>query len=551
MLFVGAALLLLSARLIQLQAVEHGHWLERARAIQESTIELLPRRGTIYDRNGLPLATDVKAVAIAVDSYNMTKPETLVSVLHEELGASKTFLCERIYRQSYFTWIDRGVDLEAAQKIRQRVGEADARGLIFIDTWKRFYPQGDLASNVLGIVGVDGDGLEGIELVCDEALSGTPTRIHVVEGADGRTYHTEIVQEGMPGQDVTLTVDARLQFLCEEAIDHGVAYFKADAGMFILLDPGTGDVLAMAQDRRVDLNDFGTSSAEDRRNLAVSFLFEPGSSFKAFSGLAALEHGVVAVEDRFNGNDGIRVTGHVMHNAEYRSYGTVTFGEVIEKSINTGMIRVAQKLGEEALCRFLAALGFGERTGIGLPGEENGILRDASAWAPLDLAAASIGQSVAVTGIQLAQGMAVIANGGLLLVPRIIQEPIETGTEPEEPVVVRRVASEASCGTMRELLRRVIGPEGTGPLAEVDGYEVAGKTGTAQKAIPGRGYVDGKYTSVFAGFLPKEDSKYLGVVVLDEVKTRPVWGGYTAGQIFSDALSRIVRIEHVPPVAVR
>ena len=548
-LLVGAALLLLSARLVQLQAVEHGYWLERARAIQESTIEVLPRRGTIYDRNSLPLATDVKAVAIAVDSYNMTKPETLLTILHEELGLSRMLLRERIYTQSYFTWIDRSADLEAAQRIQQRVWEADARGLIFIDTWERSYPQGDLASNVLGIVGVDGDGLEGIELAHDGALAGTPTRIHVVEGADGRTYHTETVQEGTPGQDLTLTLDARLQFLCEEAIDRGVERFRADAGLFILIDPNTGDVLAMAQDRRVDLNDFGASNAEDRRNLAVGFLFEPGSSFKAFTGLAALEHGVVAVGDRFNGDDGIRVTGHVMHNAEYLSYGSVTFGEIIEKSINTGMIQVAQRLGAEPFHQILAALGFGEKTGVGLPGEENGILRDADDWSPLDLAAAAIGQSVAVTGIQLARGMAAIANGGFLVTSRIVQSSVGSETPPGVPGEDHRVVSKESCATMRTLLRRVIGPEGTGPLAEVDGYEVAGKTGTAQKAIPGRGYAEGKYTSVFAGFLPQEDSNYLGVVVLDEVKTQPVWGGYTAGQIFSDALSRIVRIEHVPPVA--
>lgn len=548
-LVLGLSALLLIGRLVQLQVIEHDDWLAVARTIQERTIEVFPRRGAIYDRRGVPLAFDVKAVAIALDSFNMTKPETLLAILHEELGTSTTLLSERIYRPSYFTWIERKVDLETAQAIERRTYQADARGLIFVDTWKRCYPQGDLASNILGFVGTDGAGLEGIELAFDDVLAGTPTQLHVVQGADGSTYHTETVQEGKPGEDLYLTIDSRLQFICEQKIDEGVASFKANTGFIVLLDPNTGDVLAMAQDRRVDLNRFEDSTAEQRRNLAVSFLFEPGSAFKAISGLAALDYGTVSVNDRFNGNDGYRVAGHVMHNAEYHSYGTVTFAEIIKQSINTGMIQVAQRLGDDALQHFLVELGFGQKTGITLPGEEAGILRKVEDWSSLDLAATSIGQSVGVTGIQLARAMAVIANGGLLLAPRI-QGVGTAGTLPQEPLVVRRVAREESCATMRTLLRGVV-ESGTGTPAEVEGFAIAGKTGTAQKALPGRGYVEGKYTSLFAGFLPGQAPRYLAVVVLDEVKTTPVWGGYTAGQIFRDVVLDLVRLEHVSPVAVR
>ena len=542
--FLALAALLLVGRLVQLQAIEHARWSAAAAAIQERTIDAPPQRGTIYDRNGTALAYDVKAAAIAIDSYNMTKPETLIDILAEELDLSAALLKDRVYRSSYFTWIDRKVSVEAARAIRRRSKEEGAYGLIFIDTWKRCYPQAALASNLLGIVGTDGEGLEGVELSFNAQLAGSPTKLHLVEGADGRIYRTETLVSGAPGCDLHLTIDARLQHICEDAIDRGVRQFEAKRGFIVLLDPHSGDVLAMAQDSRVDLNHFQGSSAEDRRNLAVGFLFEPGSSFKAFAGLAALDCGSVRVDDRFNGNDGIRIAGHTIHNAENRSFGTVTFAEIIEKSINTGMARVSIELGKEQLHSYLTDFGFGAKTGLEIPGEEGGILRDAEDWSQLDLAAASFGQSVGVTGIQLARAMAAIANGGSLLAPHVIRDP--EGGDPQSEIL-RQVASETSCATMRSLLRRVI-ESGTGTWAAVPGFAAAAKTGTAQKAFPGRGYVAGKYTSLIAGFLPTDDPAYVAVVVLDEVGTDPVWGGYTAGQIFADAMSRIVKLEHLPPV---
>ena len=533
-------------RLVQLQIVQHDHWLTVASAIQEQTVELPPRRGTIYDRIGVALAYDVKASAIAIDSFDMTNPEAICQILSEELARPIDEIRRLVYRPRYFTWIDRSVDLEAAKAIEQRVAEANANGLIFIDTWKRCYPQGDLASNIIGFVGMDGHGLEGIELAYDDELAGTSAQVHVVKGADGRTYHTETLQDGEPGDDVYLTIDSNLQFICEEEIDSGVSRFRANTGFVILLDPNTGDVLAMAQDRRYDLNKFWVSTAAQRNNLATGFLFEPGSTFKAFGGLAALDCGAVVPSDTFNGNDGINIAGHVIHNSENESFGTVTFAKTIQYSINVAMIRVAQLLGEDRLHDFLVDVGFGIATGIELPGEVNGILRDVDKWSKLDFASTVIGQSVGVTGIQLVRAMAAVANGGEVLVPHIVKQ---VGSETTNiSTVLRSVAATTSCDTMRSLMRAVV-KDGTAPWADLPGFEVAGKTGTAQKAFPGQGYVDGKYTSLFAGFFPADAPKYLGLVVLDEVKTTPVWGGYTAGAIFHDAASRLVLAEHTAPVA--
>jgi len=531
-------------RLFQLQIVQHASWAAAAAAMQERTIELPPRRGSIVDRDGELLAFDVKAMAIAVDGIHATQPDELAQILAEELGLLRGDASDLVDRASYFTWVDRRVDIETARRIERRADEAGAYGLVFLDTWKRCYPQGSLASNVLGFVGTDGEGLEGIELAFDAHLRGEPRRVRVLEGADGRAYEVEVIEEGRPGNDLVLTLDAALQFICEEEIDAGVSRFRADGGMIVVLDPETGAVLAMAQDKTYDLNRFWTSTAEARRNLAVTHLFEPGSSFKVFTGLAALEAGVVSVGDTFNGNDGISVFGHVMHNADHVSYGTVTFAQIIEDSINTGMIRVAQRLGEEPLHAMLVGLGFGRKTGIDLPGEVGGILRDVEDWSGLALASTSIGQSVAVTGIQLARAVAAVANGGTLVRPHVAA----SGDARDEQDVAPAVASSDVCATMRGLMVRVV-ESGTGILAAVDGFPIAGKTGTAQKAIPGRGYVDGKYTSLFAGILTAGNPEYVLLVVLDEVKTTPVGGGSTAGPIFRETASRLARQEQLIPTA--
>ncbi|MBU1049973.1 penicillin-binding protein 2 [Candidatus Bipolaricaulota bacterium] len=543
MLVVFALVLaVILGRFVQLQILQHRYWLERAQASQERTIELPPQRGAIMDRNGSILAVDVKAMAIAVDGIHITNPTSAITILADELPLSRTELESKVLKDSYFTWIDRRVDFDTAQRIRDRAREAGVYGLIFLDTWKRWYPQGQLASNLIGFVGTDGHGLEGLEMAFDDRLQGARQVVRVLEGADGRTYEVEIVETGERGDDLALTIDAGLQFICEEEIRAGVNRFRALGGMIVLIDPATGHVLAMAQDKGYDLNEFWNSTSEERRNLAVTHLFEPGSIFKVFTGLAALDNGVVAVSDTFDGNDGINVAGHVMHNADNESYGTVTFGEIIEHSVNTGMIRVAQLLGEEPFHAFLTSLGFGRSTHVGLPGEESGILRPVEDWSGLALAATSIGQSVAVTGIQLARALAVVASDGILRTPSIVMA--EEDGEPTEDEI--RVCSPSTAQTMLGLMRTVV-ESGTGTWAAVDGFDLAGKSGTAQKAVPGQGYVVGKYTSLFAGVITVQAPDYVMLVMLDEIQSGSVSGGYTAGQIFKLAVTRLIAHERLTP----
>ena len=535
-------LLIILGRFVQLQILQHPYWRARAQASQERTIELPPQRGSILDRNGDMLAVDVKAMAIAVDGINITHPEAALAILYDELSLSRTELESKVLKDSYFTWVDRRVDFDTAQRIRTRATEAGVYGLIFIDTWKRWYPQGQLASNLIGFVGTDGHGLEGIELAYDEGLQGVSQVARVLEGNDGRTYNIEIIEPGQRGNDVVLTIDAGLQFICEEEIRTGVTGFRALGGIIVLMDPHTGYVLAMAQDKGYDLNKFWTSTAEERRNLAVTHLFEPGSIFKVFTGLAALENHVVSPSDTFDGNDGVNVAGHIMHNADHISYGNVTFGEIIEHSVNTGMIRVAQMLGEQLFYDFLISLGFGRSTSVGLPGEELGILRPVGDWSGLALAATSIGQSVAVTGIQLTRALAVVASGGILHAPNIVMDKESIGG----PNSGERVCSASTAQTMLQLMQTVV-ESGTGTRAAIAGFALAGKSGTAQKAVPGQGYVDGKYTSLFAGVITVNSPDYVMLVMLDEIQSGSVSGGYTSGHIFHLAASRLIAHERLTP----
>ncbi len=541
-LLVVAAVIL--ARMIQVQVIEHGSWTRAAAAVQERELEMSPRRGAIYDRAGTLLAFDIKAMAIAIDSYNMTRPVELTKILTEELKMSAAEVTKLIYRQSYFTWIERQASLETAKRIEERAEEAGAYGLIFLDAWKRHYPQGRLASNVIGFVGADGEGLEGVELQYDGVLRGVPTIVHVVQGADGRTYQSRVVEEGQPGQDLRLTLDADLQLLCEEEIAKCAIEHNALGGFVIALNPNTGEVLAMAQDKTYDLNAFSSSTPTQRQNLAVTFMFEPGSIFKTVAGLSAVEAGVVRPSDTFNGNDGINVAGHTMHNAGNVSYGTVTFSKVIEQSINTGMIAVVLKLEKERFHQTLSALGFGTPTGIELPGEAKGILRPVEQWTQVDLASASIGQSVAATGIQLIRGLSVIANGGFLVSPRLVQ-PSETRAGQRDAVAFPRVVAASACHTMRDMMINVIA-KGTGFNAIIPGLVLAGKTGTAQKAIAGQGYVTGRYTSLFTCFVPGDTPEMVFLVVLDEAM--PYGGGSTAAPVFHEIMWRWQQTGHfVPP----
>ncbi len=540
-------LLTSTARLVDLQLLDHAHWRERAEQIQVRQVTQTQPRGSIVDRHGRPVAFDVRATSIALDNYRMTKPEVLEDLVQTHLGLAESEAEDRIYRPSYFTWIARKVDPETADALKSDADAEGINGLIFTPEWKRAYPQGSLASNVVGFVGLDNTGLEGLELAYDAHLSGQSERRSAVRGADGTVLDETTIQPGRPGRDLELTLDARLQRLAESAIKSGVAEHRAKGGFAIVTDPQSGELLAIAQDKTYDLNAFSGSTPEERKNMAAVQPFEPGSTFKPFAMLAALEAGSVEPGDDVNGDTPVTIAGHEIDNAEHRGYGTISPSEVLEMSVNTGIVRIAQDLGQQRLHRFLRAMRFGEETNLSLPGEVTGTLRPLEDWSKLSVGTIPIGQGISVTGLQLARAYGAIANGGLLKPLELVQN---TGmAESSAPTgATERVATRPHVEQLTSMMEEVVhGDRGTGVYAQVKGFRVAGKSGTGQKAVPGRGYVDGRYTSLFAGFFPAEDPQYLILVVLDEVQATPYYGGYTAAPIFREIAEGIIDDRHLSP----
>lgn len=539
-------LLTSTVRLADLQILEHAHWRERAEQIQVRQVTQTQPRGSIVDRDGRLLAFDVRATSIALDNYHMTRPERLEGLLVKHLGLSEAEAETRIYRPSYFTWIARKVDSDTADALQADAEAHDVNGLLFMPEWKRAYPQGSLASNVIGFAGVDNNGLEGIELAYDDHLSGWHEERSVVRGADGTVLDERVIQTGRPGQDLKLTLDARIQRIAESAIQAGVREYRAEGGFAVVADPRTGELLAIAQDQTYDLNEFQRSAPEARKNLAAVQPFEPGSTFKPFAMLAALQYGAVQPGEEINGDSPVQIAGHRINNAEYRSYGTISASEVIEMSVNAGIVRIAEALGQERLHGFLESMQFGRETDLSLPGEVNGTLRPLGDWSKLSIGTIPIGQGISVTGLQLARAYNAIANGGLLKPLRLVQEP-STISSPSDGLVTR-IAQRKHVNALTSMMEQVVhGDRGTGVYAKVNGFRIAGKSGTGQKAVPGQGYVDGKYTSLFAGFFPADDPQYLVLIVYDEIQERQYYGGLTAAPTFRRVAEGIVDGTHLRP----
>lgn len=544
-----------TARLVALQVVESARWSDLAKRIQEEELIEISARGRIFDRNGVLLAQDLPAVSIALDNYHMSQPEVLIEILQRRLGLSDAVLAEKVYKEGYFTWIQRQVDLDVARAIEAEARQRGALGLIFIDEPKRVYPQRTLASNVIGFTGVDHRGLEGAELAFERWLSGADAVVHVQRTGTGIELQRVLKSDGGPGADVTLTLDARFQHLAEQKLDEGVRTFSAKDGFAIVLDPHTGGVLAMAQAKRFDLNHYEKSPANARLNQAVARAYEPGSLFKVFTGLAALETQAVGLGDRFDGDRKVRIAGHAFGNAEAgHKFGMVTLKDIIQNSINIGMIQVAQRVGQQNLYRYLKHIGIGQPTGVELPGELPGSLIPVERWSPLEIGAVAIGQAVTVTGLQLASRLAALANEGRIMQPHLMLAARDAKgnlLERAHPRSSGRVASLLNTQLMRQMMEAVV-EAGTGIDARLDGFSAAAKSGTAQKVVPGEaGYSSSKYISSFGGFFPADDPQYFILVVLDEVadwkgRTGP-WGGFTAGSVFKQIAEGLIKLEKMYP----
>jgi cell division protein FtsI (penicillin-binding protein 3) len=532
-------------RLGWLQIVRHADLAALAERQYSRTVVLQAQRGPIVDRQGAPLATSSPAESLFAQPRAVGDPVRVAARLAPLLEATERELHAALTSGKSFVWLRRRLPpatVAAVKALREP-------GLGFLPESLRLYPNRELAAQVIGFEGVDG-GLEGVERAFDDALSGTPGKAVVGRDALGRDVVAEtVLQEPLPGHGVMLTLDRTIQYLAEREIDAAWRRTQAKAAMVVALEPRTGDVLAIAVRPTFNPNTFLDVPSRDHwRNRAVTDPFEPGSTFKVILAAAALEEGVIRPDDRIWAENGsITIARTTIR--DWKKYGWLTFAEVLQNSSNVGSIKVGLALGRERYYRYMTAFGFGAPTGVGLAGESRGQLRDPQRWSGLSLPTMSIGQEVSVTALQMVAAFGAIANGGTLMQPRLVRALFDAqGRETRrfEPRPVRQVISPETARTLTRLMTQVVAA-GTGHNAAIAGYDVAGKTGTAQKLDPvTRRYSRKPGVLSFVGFAPADEPRVVMLVMLDEPKGEK-WGSEAAAPIFSAIGGEVLRYLEVPP----
>ncbi len=542
----ACALAGLIGRLAYLQTFRHAELALAAERQHFRTVTILPKRGPIVDRHGTPLAVSTAAESLFAQPRQIADTAGVARRVAAIVGEPETAIRRRLADDRSFVWLRRRLSPAAAQAIRA----LGAPGLGLVAETMRHYPNRELAAHLVGFEGMDGAGLEGIERVWDAHLAGSSGKALVERDALGRDVTTSPLQlrASTPGAGVSLTIDTTIQYLAEREIDAAYRRTQAKAAMAVVMDPKTGEILALAIRPTFNPNSFGSATGTEWRNRAVTDPFEPGSTFKVILAAAALEEGVVRPTDRIFANYGaITVANTTIR--DWRKYGWLTFGEVLQNSSNIGSIKVGLALGRDRYYRYISDFGFGSPTGIGLPGESRGLLRDARRWSGLSLATMSIGQEISVTAIQLVAALGAVANGGRLMQPRIVRALLDADgreTRTFEPRVIRQVISPETARILTRLLVSVV-ERGTGHAAAIPGYEVGGKTGTAQKLDPAtRRYSHAPGVLSFVGFAPADDPRLVMLVLLDEPKNEK-WGSEAAAPIFSAIGGEVLRYLGVPP----
>jgi cell division protein FtsI (penicillin-binding protein 3) len=544
-IFAGAFLGLLG-RLGYLQVVKHDEYLRLAESQHAKAIALRPKRGPILDRNGQVLAVSSGAETLYGLPARVDDPARLAKRLAPVLGEPAADIVKRFDTSKRFVFVKRRLPPAVAQAVR----ELHEPALGFLEESLRLYPNRELAAQVVGFEGAEGKGLGGIEQAWDTHLAGQEGRALVERDALGRevTGAPVILKPSRPGQGVALTLDATLQYIAEKEVDAAWRRTRSRAAMAVALDPRTGEVLALAIRPTFNPNVFATATDDERRNRAVTDPFEPGSTFKVILAAAALEEGVVRPSDRVYGENGaITVASATIH--DWKKYGWLTFSEVLQNSSNVGSIKVGLSLGKDRYYKYISGFGFGASTGVGLPGESRGQLRGPERWSGLSLATMSIGQEISVTALQMVSAFAAVANGGRLMQPQIVRAVLDgNGREVRgfEPKALRQVISPETARTLTGIMTKVVSA-GTGHNAAIAGFEVAGKTGTAQKMDPAtRRYSRAPGVLSFVGFVPAEDPRLAMIVLLDEPKNEK-WGSEAAAPMFSAIGAEALRYLHAPP----
>ena len=546
--FIGFWMLVVCARLVYLQFSQYENLANRAKQQQQNSIDTAPQRGELLDRQGRQLARSVQTVSLFLDpgGLDLGELDCTAQQLSQSLGMKYKDLWAE-FREAQdanrrFIWIARRLDADQANKIT----ELNLPGLQSVLEPKRYYPNGSLAAHVLGYVGLDGDGLGGLERSYNEKISGEPGRLFLEKDATGKPYESyEIASK--PGNSVVLTIDQAIQYEAEQALGEAVRNSHAKSGSVVVLDPRNGEILALANAPTFDPNQVAASSAAARSNWALQNIYEPGSTFKVVAFSAALEKKLARVDEKIDCQMGaITVAGRVVH--DHKPFGVLTLPEALAKSSNVAAIKLGLRVGDEGMYDFITRFGFGSKTGIELPGETGGLVRNVKRWQPSSIGSIAMGQEVGVTPVQMVGAFGALANDGLRIAPHIIREVRnEAGAVVYQPQPEQhRVISAETAIALRGMLEGVT-LHGTAKKAQLDGYSAAGKTGTAQKIDPQtRAYSRTKFVGSFVGFAPVSNPQVVIIVVIDE-PAGAYHGGDVAAPVFREIAENILPILGVMP----
>ena len=543
----------LMGRLFFLQIIDKSDLQAKNLSQVQVDRKLQSPRGTIYDRNGRPLAMSVVTKSLYADPKMIKQsPNEIAELIAPYVTMSKDNIVKSLQEDTAFVWLDRMMEPEKSKAVAQLIKDKNLEGLNFVEESKRYYPNGNLAAQVLGFVGTDDKGLDGLEMVLDDELKGGIQKELVATDRKGNAIFGSVLSKYLPdkGKSVTLTIDASIQFIAERALDKAMEDTGAKHASVIVMDPKNGEILAMANRPSYDPNNYNQSGEEAFKNIAVTNLYEPGSTFKPIIASAALAAGKWKLDTVYNDKGAFAANGHIIRNWNGEGYGPVRLLDILKYSLNTGMAEIGTLTGADILSKYVRDYGFGSETGIELPGEGEGILYNPDDMSKLDVATMSIGQGIAVTPLQMVRAFGALANGGAMMKPHIIKSYSNSQgdvTSTTETSVVGQPVPAETVKTIVDILEKEVS-EGGGTKAMVEGYHFAGKTGTAQKLDTKHGgYLDGQYIASFIGFGPVEDPKFVVLVVIDDPQKGSYYGSQIVAPVFKDIVSQLVRYYQMSP----
>ena len=536
-------------RLIDLQVAKHDYFSLKAAEKHSIRITIPAHRGRILDRNGEELAVNIPVRTVTADGTHIRNPATLAALAAPYLDLPVKELTEKLSTQRQYVVIRKEVSEEKAQDLIRAMDKAGQHGLYLEEGAIRSYPNSEMLCHVLGFVDHSGHGIDGIEKSLEKELSGQDGYRLIEHDRKGREIVVYRGQEqtATDGADIRLSIDMGLQAIVEKEVDDAYKEYHPESASAVLVDPNTGEILAMACRPNFDPNHFNDAKPDQMRNRVITDMYEPGSTFKIVVASAALNEKIVDEKTRiFCENGHFSYGGKVIK--DHHGSGDLSVSEILMKSSNIGSAKMALRMGDQSYYDYVRRFGFGEKTGIPLQGEISGLVNPPHRWDKLTKTRMAFGQSVATTPIQVIMAMSTVANGGKLMKPRLVLSMGE-GSSSEEVCPVREVVSKKSANFVATALQRVVSDQGTAPLAHIDGYSVAGKTGTAQRIGLHGGYQEGHYIVSFAGFFPVDKPRLAGLVVVNDARlgSEANYGGLVAAPVFSRIGSKAARYLDLQP----